>query len=548
MKRHVISIVIIFLFLIPILIQFFRPGFISMHDDTQVARVITMGKALIEGQFPVRWVSDLGYGYGYPLFNFYAPLPYYTGGVLYALGLNGLQATKMVFLLGILLCALTGYYLGYRIWGRSAGIVLAVLYSYAPYHAVQLFVRGAVGEYWATIFSPLIICGLWQIYTKRGGKILLIVGLAGTILSHTLSGLLLVVMLSVLLVLFLVLSIQKNTHIHFLREISIAGSIALGISVFFWLPALAEMNYTNVQGQISVTAAYSDHFVCLKQFFYSPWGFGGSTKTCEDGLSFALGIPVLLLTCLGSIVYVLKRKTTLFIFGLVGIGITLTSLFFALPYSKFIWDMLPGFAYIQYPWRFLSWTIIGLSILSTGILFLIPFKVGRIAAAMLISFFVVWRTSDIFRPQYTIQNPPSFYEQTQELRFSVSKISDEYLPPDIVKPQTADDVPLAVFQRSEDIPIVSMIEKDIFKKYEVTLSKETEVIAQLAYFPGWVIKVNGQEQPIILKQGLPVISLPKGYSTIELQFKNTIVRTFSNLISLIFVVVLMYKYGKKTIR
>jgi uncharacterized membrane protein len=58
----------------------FADGFYPMHDDTQVSRVVVMGRALIHGQFPVRWVSDLGYGYGYPLFNFYGPLPYYVGG------------------------------------------------------------------------------------------------------------------------------------------------------------------------------------------------------------------------------------------------------------------------------------------------------------------------------------------------------------------------------------------------------------------------------------------------------------------------------------
>ncbi|HSA83405.1 MAG TPA: hypothetical protein VLF20_00780, partial [Patescibacteria group bacterium] len=58
---------------------FFLPGFFPMHDDTQVARVFEMHKALIDGQFPVRWVADLGYHYGYPIFNFYAPLAYYIG-------------------------------------------------------------------------------------------------------------------------------------------------------------------------------------------------------------------------------------------------------------------------------------------------------------------------------------------------------------------------------------------------------------------------------------------------------------------------------------
>src|SRR5258706_6997293 len=71
-------------------------GFFPMHDDTQVARVFEMKKSLNDGMFPVRWVADLGYGYGYPIFNFYAPFAYYLGGFLNLVGLNALAATKLM--------------------------------------------------------------------------------------------------------------------------------------------------------------------------------------------------------------------------------------------------------------------------------------------------------------------------------------------------------------------------------------------------------------------------------------------------------------------
>ncbi|MBI2034661.1 MAG: hypothetical protein HYT11_02915, partial [Candidatus Levybacteria bacterium] len=85
-----------------LLLSFFsiRPllvsGFFPMHDDTQVARVYEMWKALRDGMFPVRWVPDLGYGYGYPIFNFYAPLAYYAGAFFIFLGVDALTATKFM--------------------------------------------------------------------------------------------------------------------------------------------------------------------------------------------------------------------------------------------------------------------------------------------------------------------------------------------------------------------------------------------------------------------------------------------------------------------
>ena len=34
--------------------------------------------ALSDGHFPVRWMPDANYGYGYPFFNYYAPLSIYV--------------------------------------------------------------------------------------------------------------------------------------------------------------------------------------------------------------------------------------------------------------------------------------------------------------------------------------------------------------------------------------------------------------------------------------------------------------------------------------
>src|SRR3989344_627152 len=121
-------------------------GFFPMHDDTQVARVFEMGKSLKEGQFPVRIVDGLGYDYGYPIFNFYAPLPYYFGGLITALGVDALLATKAMIGMGAILAGVSMYILGMEFFGVGGGILAALLYLYAPYHAVQIFVRGSVGE------------------------------------------------------------------------------------------------------------------------------------------------------------------------------------------------------------------------------------------------------------------------------------------------------------------------------------------------------------------------------------------------------------------
>ena len=42
----------------------FHSGFFPMHDDEQIARLYELHQALSAGQFPPRWVANLGFGYG----------------------------------------------------------------------------------------------------------------------------------------------------------------------------------------------------------------------------------------------------------------------------------------------------------------------------------------------------------------------------------------------------------------------------------------------------------------------------------------------------
>src|SRR5690348_6992611 len=75
---------------------FYAPYF-THHDDVQTIRLYEMNKCFEDRQIPCRWVPDLGGEYGYPLFNYYAPLPYYTGEIAYLLTRNLIFSAKVMF-------------------------------------------------------------------------------------------------------------------------------------------------------------------------------------------------------------------------------------------------------------------------------------------------------------------------------------------------------------------------------------------------------------------------------------------------------------------
>src|SRR5579859_7283553 len=195
---------------------FFLPGFFPTHDDTQVARIFEMGKALHDGMFPVRWVNDLGYGYGYPIFNFYAPLAYYFGGFLVMGGLNALLATKIIMVGGILFAGIAMYIFARNFWGEIGGVISAVFYIYATYHAVEIYVRGDLAEFWAYAAIPLLFLGCYKVYIaslrnkKYPVSAVMLGGIsyACIILSHNLTALM--TTMFTLLFIFILIGFSEN--------------------------------------------------------------------------------------------------------------------------------------------------------------------------------------------------------------------------------------------------------------------------------------------------------------------------------------------------
>lgn len=526
---------------------FFESGYFPMHDDTQVARVFAMGKALREGQFPVRWVSDLGYGYGYPIFNFYGPLPYYFGGLLAAFGLSALTATKAMFLVGTVLLGATTFILAASQWGRTAGILASTLALYAPYHAVQIFVRGAVGEFWASAFIPLVLLGCIDIMkaaTRKRGIIVGAVGLAATILSHTITGYITVIMLLAGgLIYALICLVRKSIDFHVVRSGLGLFVLGLGLSAFFWLPAIVEMQYTAVHGQIGRSADFHTHFVCPAQLWESTWGFGGSIAGCIDGISFKLGKLHIIIAAIGIFLWLkLKHRGPLQLF-FIATFLLIWSLLFATQSSVWLWELIPGYAYIQYPWRFLSGATLALALFS-GSIGIHKRWITRVIIIPALVLAVIGVNGKWFRPNYLYPADPHTFETATELRFRASKVSDEYLPPEIVRPDNPEAIVLDTIMPGTGLSLSQNVDTAVYARYTVQAEQSQAVLIRRAYFPGWRYYLNTKPVEPLLVGGLPSILIPKGESIIELRFTDTPIRTAANLLSVAAVIWLFIYYVK----
>jgi len=555
----------------------FSPGFFPMHDDTQVARVFEMGRALKDGMFPVRWVSDLGYGFGYPIFNFYSPLSYYVGGFLNILGFDALFATKLMMGTGIILSGIFMYLLAKEFWGKLGGLISALFYVYAPYHAVQIYVRGDVGEFWAYSFIPLVFLGFYKIFKSSQNKTsnawkwvaISALGLAGLILSHNLTAMMIAPFLLIMIAVLSFIS-YRNKNVLNAFFIILAAIFGLLLAAFYWLPALVEMKYTNVLSQIGGGADFRDHFVCVQQLWNSQWGFGGSTKGCIDGMSFKIGKLSIILSFAAfmlAIFILTKNKFNHFndtyhysdrakiIF--ISFGGLIFSILLMLGISGPIWETIKPMEFFQYPWRFLILVSFFSSILAGSLVFSIQaitiktknLKTAWYLSGIIMVFFLMYFNLKLFKPQ-TISSRDSFhYTNEFSLRWTTSKISDEYMPKSFYKPQNEQEIISNKFYgQKKGFRVLNQEIKSNKIKAELVLPIDDKVTIKLSHFPSWNLYVNGKESPFTQVYDGYSLNLPKGEYVLEAKFEETLIEKLGNVLSLIglFTLFIGIIYGLKT--
>ncbi|MEK7092150.1 MAG: 6-pyruvoyl-tetrahydropterin synthase-related protein [Patescibacteria group bacterium] len=529
-------------------------GYFPMHDDTQPSRVYQMQKSLSEGQFPVRWVGDLGYGYGYPIFNFYAPLPYYIGAVFSFFTVDVIFATKLMIIVGMLLSGFAMYLLGAEVFGKYAGLTTAVAYVYAPYHAVDLYVRGDVSEFWAYAFVPLVFYSLWKIFhtQKRFFILLGSISYAGLILSHNLSALMVspFIIVFLLVLSFLPRGVKKKIIV---RKMIIAFVGGLILSAFYWVPVFFEMQYTNVLSQLGGGADFRNHFACLSQLWNSPWGFGGSIPGCIDGLSFKIGkihllISVisiflsllLILRRMSDLAFVLNPKGILFLFSAISF---LLSIFLMLDWSRPIWEYFPTMAFFQYPWRFLflvsffSSLLIGFFVWLVGKSILETFHSPQLIFglfAISVTGLVFVSNYALFQPQTMQVKSPQDYTSESALKWNISKISDEYLPRHFEKPREKNEVVSDVFIPSGGLSQITQgVNNTLYSSAGVQSKSTGDVLIRKAYFPAWNVFVDGQKKYVTITSKGMMVRLEEGKHLVELKFVSTFIEKLSNGISLV---------------
>lgn len=267
------------------------PGYFFHHDDLQVMRIFEMRKCFDTGQIPCRWVPDMGYGNGYPLFNYYSVLPYYIGGVAsYVFGFVG--AAKILFFIPLFLGGFGMYFLARRLYGDWAGLAAGVLYQFAPYRALDGYVRGAIAESFALAIVPFVFYYFLKLIQKRtiGNFIGVAVSLSLFLMCHNIMTMFFIPVLAVWI---LLLSFQFSAfRFQQFKTVVMAGLLGIGLAAFFVLPVFLEKDLVRTETLLEGGSDFRAHFVTVPQIFFDrTWDYGASVFGSGDTISFQVGWP-----------------------------------------------------------------------------------------------------------------------------------------------------------------------------------------------------------------------------------------------------------------
>lgn len=545
--------------------------YFSHHDDVQVIRLHQMNKCISDFQIPCRWVPDLGGLYGYPLFNYYAPLPYYVGEIFYLISGSLIISAKLMFALAFVGSYIFMYLLGRKVWGELGGSLSAIFYSFAPYHAVDLYVRGAMAELWGLMLMPAILWIILRLFESPKISNVLALGffIAALITSHNLTTMM---FLPAVVVFSLVLLFIRHRKIsvsmltdRFLAYLLLGGLLGLLLSGFYWIPALVEKDLVHVDTTTSGYFSYTEHFKGLRKLILdNSWGWGASIREVpggeKDGMSFQVGwihLMGLILAIYGF--RFLKKERTLersvLVFSILAV---FGYIFMVHPRSKFVWDLIPAFKYIQFPWRFLNLIILFVS-LSIGVLVLIK-PPGFLKIQSLLSrwpiylwtvlvFLVCFYSFSFFRPEKFLDTTDVQLLSGMNWDKQIKRSIFDYLP----KSAAAPPAELAISRYeilTGESEISNFKEGSDWIMFDTQTKKHTIIRLSQYYFPNFKVFDNNQEIHVDYENSLGLLTfiLGEGQHSIYAKLYNTPVRILANSITVIgftiFFVVLILQIPK----
>jgi hypothetical protein len=517
---------LLFIAILPV-ISILRKGMYESSDlGLHTAFSISLFNSLKDNiLFPV-WNAEILNGYGYPLYEFVYPLPYYLASILHLLGVSFIEGLKLI---GGFFYILSGFAMYLLIKAETkkniAGLIGAIFYLFAPYHLVDLHFRFAIGEVLAFFFVPFCFYLVKKIGQKNSYLYIFLLSLSvlGLLLSHQAISLTAAFFL-VLYLSYLYLR-EKSFKSLLLRIIGLI--IGVLISSFYWLPLLMESRYTRL---LTMRVEFTNFLSLIA----SPNKYGLLFQGKNGELYFPIGYPQLIIVILSLCVFlfpVLRKKYSKS--ELITIIVSLISFFICfimiLPISKPLWDFLPLIKGFQFSYRLLVFCAFFISIMAGVILTRFNKKIIYLALGFTVLITILNWGNRHTLPQITdntimheLSPFPNMGWGNTIWTTNVNVFKNRHTNLEFIKGEGA----VSEIARNTNI-----------HKYIVNVSSENAYLKEnTLYFPSWILRVDNKTHSFSYNYpsypGIITFNLPKGLYKVEVIFSDTNVRLISRYISI----------------
>ena len=502
------------------------PHLFSFHDNTQAARLQEFALNLKNGIIPPRLAPNFSFQHGFPVFNFYAPFTYWVGWLFQVVGLTSALSLKTVLFLGLFVSFIGFFLFASLFFGFWGGLLGASIYSSSLWMAVEIFVRGNIGEIWFMALFPLSLYLLKKNDSNKNGFFFAITCICLSFLFTVHN------VLSLVSVIFIVFFSLLLTH---KKKALLSIVIGLLLASYFLVPALLENKLTYAT-EIASKTKYSDHFLCAWQLWKADrWSYGGSGTGCvNDDMSFQIGKVQLLLAVIGLGIFIhslwKKGNNNIPFFIL---GWTVFSAFLTLELSRPIWDLFsPVMSIFQFPWRFLPFVVFGIGFFASYSAHIFTNKKMQILIVVVLSMGVLFISSKFFsKPwKYTTDEYKSMFLTEKYIGQKAAYEIPEYFP------RTGDYKTWRMYDRSEIGFYTNTLSYKINTPFykEITVDQE-QITLPIHYFPFWEISINGKKTiPRYFDTlGRPIFSGLALPSIVEVRYNETPIEKTSNIITVI---------------
>ncbi|MDR0813066.1 MAG: hypothetical protein LBO63_03550 [Oscillospiraceae bacterium] len=449
----------------------FNPFYLKFQHDLSfhLARIEGVAQGLRDGQFPVRYNSYFLNGFGYGDATMYPPLFLYFPALLRLIGVPAVIAYELYAAFISIATALVAYLSFSRLFSyilppeekaksRVYGLAAACVYTLGLWRVVNVLLRGAVGEYTAMVFFPLVLLGMYAIVfqgkteTKRG-VLYLLIAFSGIANCHLLS----LVTAGIVCAVFLLVNIKKLLKNPYkIAAFFVFAVLFLLLNAWVFVPMIIASQ--QVEMQIAVTqnrdllndALYPNE---LWQMFYkSFYTLSEPVDSVKESMPMSLGpLPFIAIGVFvfrrvkaesGAVLLPERRRFENGVFAALVVTLLVTTVVFpwsAVSFIPIIGDLVIK---IQYPWRFLSVAAVFAAVFIPAAVFSDKNRAKPLAAVLIASFVILL-------PYHSLA---SAYEATL-IRIGENTTGDwiggrEYLPVGSPEPQwyfeqNRDDYPIA---------------------------------------------------------------------------------------------------------